>query len=73
MVSRSDIQRDKNASHGWFGTNGGTHWTVAGSVAVIVFGSYLIYNNRDHNPTGLTAVPIAAEQAQAPIAPAALN
>jgi hypothetical protein len=28
--------------HKWLGPNGGTHWTVAGSVAVIVVGGYLI-------------------------------
>jgi hypothetical protein len=56
----------------FFGTNRGTHWTVAGSVAVIVLGSYLLYNNHDRNPAAATAVP-AAEQAQVPLAPAPLN
>jgi hypothetical protein len=34
-----------------FGTNRGTHWTVAGAVAVIILGSYLIYSNHGSSPT----------------------
>jgi hypothetical protein len=39
------------------GTNRGTHWTIAGSVAVIILGSYLIYTGRDGGPA---AAPAAA-------------
>jgi len=41
----------------WLGPNRTTHWTIAGSVAVIMLGSYLVYSNRDSNPTG---IPISA-------------
>jgi hypothetical protein len=34
-----------------FGRNRGTHWTVAGAVAVIILGSYLIYSNHGSGPT----------------------
>ena len=34
----------------WFGANRGTHWKIASSVVVIIFGSYLIYNSRSTNP-----------------------
>jgi hypothetical protein len=37
------IQHPKSMLHKWLGGNRGTHWTVAGIVAVIVLGSYLIY------------------------------
>ena len=69
MSTRSVIQHDMNVSykwlHKWFGTNRGTHWSIAGSVAVIIFGSYLIYNNRDSNPTSAAAT-AAAERTVAP-------
>jgi hypothetical protein len=55
MTAVSLLRYDKNKLrkwlHEWFGTNRGTHWTVAGAVAVIIFGSYLIYNGRNGNPT----------------------
>lgn len=38
----------------WFVTTQGTHWMVAGSVAVIILGSYLIYSMRNNNPTNAT-------------------
>jgi hypothetical protein len=60
--------------HKWFGPNRGTHWTIAGSVAVIVLGSYALYtSNRDSAPA--TAVIIAAPEqaaAPAPVVPPAL-
>ena len=34
-----------------FGTNRGTHWTVAGAVVAIILGSYLIYSNHVSSPT----------------------
>jgi hypothetical protein len=56
----------------WFGPNRNTHWTIAGSVAVIMLGGYLVYSNRDSNPT--TAAPISApERTQLPMGPAPLK
>jgi hypothetical protein len=52
------IQHHKSILHKWLGGNRGTHWTVAGIVAVIVLGSYLIY--------GMSA----AQRTSAPMAPA---
>jgi len=61
MSARSVIRHDQKKLHKWlhkwFGANRGTHWTIAGSVAVIVFGSYLIYSNRDRDPTVATISP----------------
>lgn len=51
MSASSVLRRDRNKLRKWFGTNRGTHWTIAGSVSVIIFGSYLIYNSRDSGPT----------------------
>ena len=55
MTAVSLLRYDKNKLrkwlHEWFGTNCGSHWTVAVFVAVIIFGGYLIYNDRDRNPT----------------------
>jgi hypothetical protein len=45
--------------HKWFGTNRGTHWTIAGSVAVIIFGGYLVYNGRNSNPATIIIIPAA--------------
>jgi hypothetical protein len=49
------IHDDKNMLHkrpgNSFGTNRGTHWTVAGSVTVIILGGYFIYSSRGSNPT----------------------
>jgi hypothetical protein len=57
------IRHDKNILHKWagkwFGANRGTHWTIAGSVAVIILGGYVIYNNRDSNPANGSAIPTA--------------
>lgn len=57
------IWHDKNKFqkwlHKWFGTNRGTHWTIAGSVAVIILGSYLIYDIRDGNPTTAATIGVA--------------
>jgi len=70
MGARSAVQHDKNIVRKWFqkwfGTNRGTHWSVAGSVAVIIFASYLIYNSRDSNLTTTTISP-AAERNPAPM------
>jgi hypothetical protein len=70
MTGSSVIRRDKNKLqkwlHKWFGTNRGTHWTVAGSVAVIILGSYLIFNTRDGSPTTTIS---SAERAPSPMIP----
>ena len=72
MTARSVIQRDKEMLRKWLGTNRGTHWTVAGSVAVIIFGSYLIYRNSYGKLTNVPTIP-AAERSVAPIAPGPLT
>jgi len=63
MSARSAIRHDKSTFykwlHKWFGANRGTHWSIAGSLAVIIFGSYLIYNNHDSNRTTATTIPAA--------------
>lgn len=61
MIAPSVLQRDKNKLHKWFGTNRGTHWPVAGAVAVIIFGSYLIYNSRDGSHTTTSTLPALNE------------
>jgi hypothetical protein len=72
MTDPSIIQHNKNTLHKWFGPNRGTHWNIAGSVAVIMLGSYLVYSIRDSSPT--TAATISAtEQAPAPLIPAPLT
>ena len=75
MNARPVIRRDKHALrkwlHKWFGANRGTHWTIAGSVAVVILGSYLVYSGRDSarapgaaSPAvELTRVPIDVEPA----------
>jgi len=72
MSAHSVIRHDRNKLgkwfHKWFGTNRGTHWSIAGSVAVIIFGSYLIYNSHDSNPTTTPNIP-AAERTPAPMTP----
>jgi len=72
MTARSVLRHDKNKLrkwfHNWFGTNRGTHWSIAGSVAVIVIGSYLIYNSRNGNPTTTIIFP-AAERTSSPVTP----
>ena len=76
MNGPSVVHHDKNIAHKrlrkWFGTNRGTHWTIAGSVAVIILGSYLIYSIRESNPTTVTTN-AAAEQSPVPRAPAPLT
>ena len=34
-------------------------WTIASSVAVIIFGSYLVYNSRNSNPATIIIKPAA--------------
>ena len=65
-------REDKSVLHQWFGPNRGTHWTIAGSVALIILGSYFIYsNNRDTPPPAAPTVS-ATDGAAAPTAPAPL-
>jgi hypothetical protein len=76
MTATSASRRNKSMLrkwlHKWFGANRGTHWSVAGAVAVLIFASYLIYNNRDSGPTAATAV-VAAGPAAAPMTPRPLT
>ena len=67
MVGPSDIRSDKNTVQKWLGPNRGTHWSVAGAVAVIMLGGYLIYSIRDSNHT--IAPPSATVQTPATMAP----
>ena len=73
MTGHPVIAHDKSMLHKWFGSNRSTHWTIAGSVAVIMLGSHLVYSNRDGNPANPTntsaAERIPAAMAPAPLAP----
>ena len=69
MAGPAVIHHDKSMLHKWFGPNRGTHWTIAGAVAVIVLGSYLVYSNRDQTPVTASTTS-AAQQTPAPTAPA---
>ena len=51
MTGPHDNESHKNMLIRWFGPNRNTHWTIAGSVAVILLGGYLVLSNRDGNPT----------------------
>jgi len=61
MAGHLTIRRDqkifRSRLHKWFGTKHGTHWSVAGSVAIVIFGSYLIYNGREDKPSPAAAMP----------------
>jgi hypothetical protein len=59
MVGHSTIRHRKGTLRRWFGPNRSTHWSIAGSVAVIMLGSYLIYSSRDSNPPTATTAPVA--------------
>jgi hypothetical protein len=63
MTALSAPRHDRNKLrkwfYKWFGTNRGTHWTIAGSVAVIIFGSYLVYNSHNSNPATIITIPAA--------------
>jgi hypothetical protein len=74
MGGPSAIRHDKSWLHKWLGPNQGTHWSVAGAVAVIMIGSYLVYShNSDNNRTPASPIsaaePSAAPMASAPGAP----
>ena len=47
----------KKRTDKWFVTTRGTHWTVAGSVTVIILGSYLIYSSHDISSTIAATTP----------------
>jgi hypothetical protein len=64
-------ESNKNMLIRWFGPNRNTHWTIAGSVAVILLGGYLVYSNRDGNPAS-TAIS-ATETTPPPTGPAPLK
>jgi len=72
MSARSAIRHEENTFYKWFGANRGTHWSIAGSLAVIIFGGYLIYNYRDNNCTTATTIP-ATEGTPAPMTPEPLT
>jgi hypothetical protein len=55
LINRQKKTMLRNWLTKWFGSNRGTHWSVAGSVAVIVLGTYLIYS-QGGNTTTATAV-----------------
>jgi hypothetical protein len=55
----------------WFGPNRNTHWTIAGSVAVILLGGYLVFSNRDGIPAS-TAIS-TTETTPPPTGPAPLK
>jgi hypothetical protein len=75
MIALSVLRYDKNKLrkwlHKWVRTNRGTHWTVAGSGAVIIFGNYLVYNSRNSNPATIITIP-AAERTPSPMTPGPL-
>jgi hypothetical protein len=51
MTGSPVIQHDKSMLHKWLGPNRGTHWSIAGAVAVIMLGGYLIYSiSADERP-----------------------
>jgi hypothetical protein len=72
MDAPSVVPHDTSTWQRCFETNRGTHWTVGGTVAVIIFGSYFTYNNYNRSPAAATTVPVA-EQTQVPIAAALLE
>ena len=72
MTDPSAIQHDKNMLHRWFGTNRGTHWTVASSVMVIILGGFFIYSSRDSN-RAIGGITLAVEQTPSPASPAPGN
>jgi hypothetical protein len=63
------VIRDKSALHEFFGPNRNTHWIIAGSVAVIMLGGYLVYSFDRNTPTIVVTIP--ATQTVDPIVPAA--
>jgi len=68
VVIRHNTNTLRKWLHKRFGTNRGTHWTIAGSVVVIIFGSYLIYNGRQSSSTTAATI-YAAERTSAPMTP----
>jgi hypothetical protein len=70
MAGHPVIRHDESILHKWFGPNRTTHWTLAGSIALIILGSYLVYSMRDNTPMAVGIIPMA-QQTPAPAAPAA--
>jgi hypothetical protein len=56
----------------WFGPDRGTPWVIAGSAAIILLGSYLVYVNRDGKSTSAVAIPATVETPvpMTPVSPA---
>jgi hypothetical protein len=68
---RRDQKIFRTRLRNWFGTKQGTHWSVAGSVAIVIFGGYLIYNGREGKPSPAAAMP-GSERAGNPMTRPAL-
>ena len=69
MAGPSVIRHHNSWLHKWLGPNQGTHWSVAGAVAVIMLGIYLIYSNSGDRSRTADA-PISAAEQISPTAPA---
>jgi hypothetical protein len=59
MTGPSVIHHKKSKLHKWLGPNRGTHWTIAGSIAVIMLGSYFIYSTNRDTPAPMAPAPPA--------------
>jgi hypothetical protein len=54
-------------AHGFFQADRNTHWIIAGAVAVIMLGGYLVYSFDANKPTVVVTIPATAP-ASAPMA-----
>jgi hypothetical protein len=70
MNSREFIRHDKRVTPRRFGTNRGSHWKVAGAVAAVILGGYVVYSSHNTDPTMSAVVPA---DAPVPTARAPLN
>jgi hypothetical protein len=72
MSALSDMRHERKMLRKWlrkwFGANNGTHWNIAGAVAVIILGAYLIYNIHDSSHPAATTI-VASERSQVPMTP----
>jgi hypothetical protein len=62
--------RARSGFREFFGPHRNTHWIIAGSIAVIILGGYLVYSFDENKPTIVVTIP-ATLQAQPPAAQAA--
>jgi hypothetical protein len=69
MTRQSAIPHNKSILHNWFGPNRGTHWSIAGSVAVIILGSYLVYSSQKAATTIIVVEQTPTATIPAPPAP----